>query len=54
VDVYFKGSYRSRRRREVRMAATFRWINIQAIAETAPMLLTEEQIAAALHELRDG
>jgi hypothetical protein len=33
---------------------TFRRIKIQAIVETAPMLLTEEQIAGALRELRDG
>jgi len=33
---------------------TFRRIKIQAIVETAPMLLTEEQIAKALGELRDG
>jgi hypothetical protein len=32
---------------------TFRRIKIQATVETAPMLLTEEQIAAALRELRD-
>lgn len=49
----FTGSYRSRRRREVRMATTFRRIKIQATVETAPMLLTEEQIGAALQELRD-
>ena len=35
------------------MATTFRRIRIQATVETAPMLLTEEQLAAALHELRD-
>lgn len=29
------------------------WGQDQATVETAPMLLTEEQIAAALHELRD-
>jgi hypothetical protein len=33
---------------------TFRRIKIQAIVETAPMLLTEEQIGKALGELRDG
>jgi hypothetical protein len=32
---------------------TFRRIKIQATVETALMLLTEEQIAAALGELRD-
>ena len=32
---------------------TFRRIKIQATVETALMLLTEEQIAAALRELRD-
>ena len=35
------------------MATTFRRIRIQATVETAPMLLTEEQLGAALHELRD-
>ena len=35
------------------MATTFRRIRIQATVETAPMLLTEEQLAAALQELRD-
>lgn len=35
------------------MATTFRRIRIQATVETAPMLLTEEQVAAALQELRD-
>ena len=33
---------------------TFRRIKIQATVETAPMLLTEDQIADALRELRDG
>jgi len=33
---------------------TFRRIKIQATVETAPMLLTEDQIAKALRELRDG
>jgi hypothetical protein len=28
-------------------------VRIQATVETAPMLLTEEQLAAALQELRD-
>jgi len=32
---------------------TFRRIKIQATVETAPMLLTEEQITVALRELRD-
>ena len=49
----FKGSYTSRRRTEVRMATTFRRIRIQATVETPPMLVTEEQVAAALQELRD-
>ena len=35
------------------MATTFRRIRIQATVETAPMLLTEEQLAAALQELRE-
>ena len=35
------------------MATTFRRIRIQATVETAPMLLTDEQLAAALQELRD-
>jgi len=35
------------------MATTFRRIRIQATVETAPMLLTEEPLAAALQELRD-
>ncbi len=35
------------------MATTFRRIRIQATVETAPTLLTEEQLTAALHELRD-
>jgi hypothetical protein len=33
---------------------TFRRIKIQAIVETAPTLLTEDQINGALRELRDG
>jgi hypothetical protein len=33
---------------------TFRRIKIQATVETAPMLLTEDQIAGALRELRAG
>ena len=33
---------------------TFRRIKIQATVETAPMLLTEDQIDAALNKLRDG
>jgi hypothetical protein len=33
---------------------TFRRIKIQATVETAPMLLTEDQIAGALRELHDG
>ena len=33
---------------------TFRRIKIQAIVETAPMLLTEDQIAGAVGDLRDG
>lgn len=33
---------------------TFRRIKIQATVETAPMLLTEDQIAGAVHELRAG
>jgi hypothetical protein len=33
---------------------TFRRIKIQATVETAPMLLTEDQIEGALRELRDG
>jgi hypothetical protein len=33
---------------------TFRRIRIQATVETAPTLLTEDQIATALRELRDG
>ena len=33
---------------------TFRRIKIQATVETAPMLLTEDQIAGALRELREG
>ena len=32
--------------------ANFRMIKIQATAETAPMLLTDDQIDGALHELR--
>jgi len=32
---------------------TFRRIKIQATVETAPMLLTDEQITVALRELRD-
>ena len=35
------------------MATTFRRIKIQATVETAPTLLTEEQILAALQELRE-
>lgn len=35
------------------MATTFRRIRIQATVETAPALLTDEQLAAALLELRD-
>jgi hypothetical protein len=35
------------------MATTFRRIRIQATVETAPTLLTEEQLAVTLHELRD-
>jgi len=33
---------------------TFRRIKIQATVETAPTLLTEDQIAGAVRELRDG
>jgi hypothetical protein len=33
---------------------TFRRIKIQATVETAPTLLTEDQIEGALRELRDG
>jgi hypothetical protein len=33
---------------------TFRRIKIQATVETAPMLLTEDQIDGALRKLRDG
>jgi hypothetical protein len=33
---------------------TFRRIKIQATVETAPTLLTEDQIGGALRELRDG
>ena len=33
---------------------TFRRIRIQATVETAPMLLTEDQIGEALRDLRDG
>ena len=33
---------------------TFRRIKIQATVETAPMLLTEDQIAGAVRGLRDG
>lgn len=33
---------------------TFRRIKIQATVETAPMLLTEDQIEGALRELRGG
>jgi hypothetical protein len=33
---------------------TFRRIKIQATVETAPMLLTEDQIAGAVGDLRDG
>ena len=33
---------------------TFRRIKIQATVETAPMLLTEDQVAGAVRELRDG
>jgi hypothetical protein len=33
---------------------TFRRIKIQATVESAPMLLTEDQIEGALRELRDG
>ena len=33
---------------------TFRRIKIQATVETAPMLLTEDQIDGALRALRDG
>jgi len=33
---------------------TFRRIKIQATVETAPMLLTEDQIEGALRKLRDG
>jgi hypothetical protein len=33
---------------------TFRRIRIQATVETAPTLLTEDQISTALRELRDG
>lgn len=35
------------------MATTFRRIRIQATVETAPALLTDEQLASALLELRD-
>lgn len=33
---------------------TFRRIKIQATVETAPTLLTEDHIAGAVRELRDG
>ena len=33
---------------------TFRRIKIQATVETAPMLLTEDQIDGALRQLREG
>jgi hypothetical protein len=33
---------------------TFRRIKIQATVETAPTLLTEDQISSAVCELRDG
>jgi hypothetical protein len=33
---------------------TFRRIKIQATIETAPMLLTEDQIDGALRQLREG
>ena len=33
---------------------TFRRIKIQATVETAPMLLTDDQIDGALRKLRDG
>ena len=33
---------------------TFRRIKIHATVETAPMLLTEDQIDGALRKLRDG
>jgi hypothetical protein len=33
---------------------TFRRIKIQATVETAPTLLTEDQISGAVRELRDG
>jgi hypothetical protein len=33
---------------------TFRRMKIQATVETAPQLLTEDQIAGALRELRDA
>ena len=33
---------------------TFRRIKIQATVETAPMLLTEDQIAGAVRDLRNG
>ena len=33
---------------------TFRRIKIQATVETAPMLLTEDQIDGALRRLREG
>jgi hypothetical protein len=33
---------------------TFKRIKIQAAVETAPALLTEEQIAGAVRDLRDG
>ncbi len=33
---------------------TFRRIKIRAIVETAPMLLTEDQITGAVRDLRDG
>ena len=33
---------------------TFRRIKIQATVETAPMLLTEDQMAGAVRDLRDG
>ena len=35
------------------MATTFRRIKIRATVDAGPMLLTEEQIPAALQELRD-
>jgi hypothetical protein len=33
---------------------TFRRIKIHATVETAPMLLTEDQIAGAVRDLREG